>query len=102
MGIYNSPTGCWATFLRRGALPAVAGFVFYLGLVSGPGRGIAEIQAAGTKSPDATKNIQEAFGGARKRVPCHQNIYDKYSKTRMAQWIMGKTADLLPERCTSR
>ncbi len=101
MGIYNSPTGCWATFLRRGALPAVAGFVFYLGLVSGHGRGIAEIQAAGTKSPGATKTMQDAFVGSRSCVPCHQNIYDKYAKTSMGHSIRRVTPELLANLATS-
>jgi Tetratricopeptide repeat len=101
MGTYNSPTDCWATFFRRGALPAVAGFVFYLGLVSGHGRGIAEIQAAGRKSPDATTTMQDTFVGSRSCVPCHQEIYDKYVKTSMGHSMRRVTPELLANLATS-
>jgi len=102
MGTYNSPTGCWATFLRQGALPAVTGFLFYLGLVSGHGPGIAEVRAAGTRSPqNATKTMQDASVGSRSCVPCHQNIYDKFTKTGMGRSMTRVTPGLLAKLVTS-
>ena len=102
MGTYNSPTGCWATLLRQGALPAVTGFLFYLGLVSLHGPKIAEVRAAGTRSPqNATKTLQDAFVGSRSCVPCHQNIYDKYAKTSMGRSMSRVTPELLANLATS-
>jgi Tetratricopeptide repeat len=102
MGAYNSPSGSWATFLRQGALPAVAGLVFYLGLVSGHGRGIAEVRAAGPRSlRKTTKTVPDVFVGSRSCVPCHQNIYDKFAKTGMGRSMTRVTPELLSKLLTS-
>ncbi|PYU51540.1 MAG: hypothetical protein DMG53_01440 [Acidobacteria bacterium] len=98
MGAYNSPMGCWATRLWQGALPAITGFVFYLGLASGQIPGIANVRSAGTPSPhNATKTIQDGFVGSRSCVPCHQNIYDKFPSRPVNRKGWESSADLLPK-----
>jgi hypothetical protein len=102
VGVYNYPTGCWAPRLRQGALLAITGFLFYLGLVSGQGSGIAKIRSAGTTSPFyAKKTTQDEFVGSRSCVPCHQNIYDTFAKTSMGRSMTRITPGLLANLVTT-
>jgi hypothetical protein len=102
MGACHSPISCWATRLRQGALPAIAGFLFYLGLVSGQGPGIAEVRSAGATRPHkATKTMQDGFLGSRSCVPCHQTIFDTYAKSSMGRSMMRVTPALLANLVTS-
>ncbi|HYT19929.1 MAG TPA: hypothetical protein VEW05_06810 [Candidatus Polarisedimenticolia bacterium] len=102
MGAYNSPIGCWATRLRQGALPAITGFVFCLGLASAQIPGIATVRSAGSTRPqNATKTVQDGFVGSRSCLPCHQNIYDKFIKTGMGRSMMRVTPEVLANLVTS-
>src|SRR5260221_7069888 len=100
MGVYNSPIGCCAIRLRQGALPAIIGFVFYLGLVFEQSQGIAKVRSAGTSS-NATKTMQDGFVGSRSCVPCHKNIYDKFAETSMGRSMTRVTPELLANLVTS-
>ncbi len=100
MGAYNSPIGCCAIRLRQGALPAIIGFVFYLGLVFEQSQGIAKVRSAGTSS-NATKTMQDGFVGSRSCVPCHKNIYDKFAETSMGRSMTRVTPELLANLVTS-
>src|SRR5260221_13385712 len=101
MGGYNSPIGCCAIRLRQGALPAIIGFVFYLGLVFEQSQGIAKVRSAGASS-NATKTMQGGFVGARSCVPCHKNIYDKFAETSIGRPMTPVMTQLLPNLVTSR
>src|SRR5258706_10688678 len=100
MGGYNSPIGCCAIRLRQGALPAIIGFVFYLGLVFEQSQGIAKVRSAGTNS-NATKTMQDGFVGSRSCVPCHKKIYDKISENNMGRPMTRVTPQLPPNPVTS-
>src|ERR1700730_16819820 len=101
MGACHSPISCWATRLRQGALPAIAGFLFYL-IVSGPGPGIAEGLSAGTTSDDnAAKTLQSGFVGSRSCMPCHQNIYGNFARTSMGRSMTRVTPGLLANLVSS-
>ena len=96
MSGYNPSTRHRATLLRQGALLAVAGFVFYLGLASGEFQGITKVRSAGaTRLQNATKTVQGGFVGSRSCIPCHQNIYDKFAKTNMGRSMTRVTRRLL-------
>src|SRR6202047_5017085 len=100
MGAYDSLIVCWATRLRQGALSAIIGFVFYLGLVSGLSQGIAKDRSAGTRS-NATKALEDGFLGSRSCMPCHKNIYDKFAETSMGRSMRRVTPGLLANLVTS-
>jgi hypothetical protein len=102
MDDHNSPIHCWATRLGRGALPALAGFVFYLGLASCQFQEIAPVQSAGpTHLQNLTKIAQDGFVGSRSCLPCHQNIYDKFTKTNMGRSMTSVTPRLLANSVSS-
>src|SRR5258707_5621398 len=100
MGAYNSPIGCCAIRLRQGALPAIIGFVFYLGLVFEQSQGIAKVRSAGTSS-NATKTMQDGFVGTRSLVPCHKKIYDQFAQTSMGRSMTRVIPELLANMVTS-
>ena len=86
MDDYNSSTHRWALRLGRGALSAIAGFAFYLGLASIQFHGADNLRWAGaTHLENPTETAQDGFVGSRSCVPCHQNIYDKFTKTNMGR-----------------
>jgi hypothetical protein len=102
MGDYNSPTRYRARRLHQGALLAVAGFVFYLGLASWQLQGIAMVRSeVTTRLHNPTKSAQDGFVGSRNCVPCHQNIYDKFAKTNMGRSMTRVTPELLANLVTS-
>src|SRR5258707_14176384 len=95
MGAYNSPIGCCAIRLRQGALPAIIGFVFYLGLVFEQSQGIAKVRSAGASSK-AKKNKQGGFVGLRRWVPCDKNIYDKFPRADQGAPVYAGMAQAAP------
>jgi len=100
MGACHSPIS-WATRLRQGALPAIAGFLFYL-TVSGHGPGKSEGLSAGTTSDDnAAKTLQSGFLGSRSCMPCHQDIYRNFAKTSMGRSMTRVTPGLLANLVSS-
>jgi len=100
MGDHNSPPRCRSARLQRGALLAVAGFVFYLGLSSWRIQGMAQVRSA--EGPQrATRTEQDGFVGSGRCLPCHQNIYDKFSKTNMGRSMTRVTPGLLANLVTS-
>jgi hypothetical protein len=101
IGAYNSLIASRAIRLRQGALPAIAGFLFYLA-VSGRGPEMAEGRSAATTSPNnATKTLPSGFGGSRSCMPCHQNIYGNFAKTSMGRSMTRVTPGLLANLVTS-
>src|SRR5712664_431309 len=102
MGADNFPTNCPAACFRRRAIPAIAVIAFFLGLFSGQGQGLPQVKSPGTSSHDnAGEAMQEGFVGSRTCMPCHQNIYDKFSKTGMGRSMTRVTPTLLPNLVTS-
>ena len=100
MGDHNSPPRCRSARLQRGALLAGAGFVFCLGLSSWRIQGMAKLQSA--EGPQrATRTEQDGFVGSGSCLPCHQNIYDKFSKTNMGRSMSRVTPGLLANLVTS-
>src|SRR5882762_10482803 len=69
MGDHSSPPRCRSARLQRGALLAVAGFVFYLGLSSWRIQGMAQVRSA--EGPQrATRTEQDGFVGSGRCAPC--------------------------------
>src|SRR5260370_32353341 len=102
MGADNPPADCRATCFRRRAIRAIAGIAFFLGLFSGQGRGLAQVKSPGKSNHDnADEAMQEGFVGSRNCMPCHQNIYDKFSKTGMGRSMTRVTPTQLPNLVTS-
>ena len=102
MSDYNSSTRYPATPLRQGALLAVAGFVFYLGLASWQLQGIATAQSGSTiRLQNAARTAPDGFVGSRSCVPCHRDIYNKFVKTNMGRSMTRVTPALLGNLVTS-
>src|SRR5260221_13531645 len=99
MGAYNSPIGCCAIRLRQGALPAIIGFVFYLGLVFEQSQGIAKVRSAGASSK-ATKTTQDGFVGSRSCGPFHKKIEHKIAQTSLGRSMTPGKPEQLPNQAT--
>jgi len=100
MGNCSSPTSSRVTRLRRGALLAVAGFVFWFGLASWQIQGMAKDQSAGSRHK-AKSTMQDGFVGSLGCKPCHQTIYDSFAKTSMGRSMTRVTPGLLTNLATS-
>jgi len=71
-----------------------------LGLASWQIQGMAKVRSAGSLH-NAIGTVQDGFVGSQSCLPCHQNIYDKFSKTNMGRSMTRVTPGLLANLVTS-
>jgi len=67
-------------------------------VLADPGNGPGPISG---RSPESNKTEQDGFVGSGSCLPCHQNIYDKFSKTNMGRSMTRVTPGLLANLVTS-
>jgi Flp pilus assembly protein TadD len=100
MGAYNFLVVRRTT--GEGLVLAISAVVFCVGLVSGRCQEIAKDRSAGTSnSRKTTKTGQDGFVGSRGCSPCHQNIYDAFTKTSMGRSMTQVTPGVVANLVTS-